>query len=156
MARSGVEMRITSALRTASVTPACGVPLPMRRRAWRALRIERVITGPTRHPFSCKRLPSAHPTRPAPTMAMVGFAMVPADVERALSFRRTRLMDSIPTQLEGLELTWGLPVSVWLFACWMKLVTSSTNFSGNSRKGKCPALSRMVMRTRGLFFANKS
>jgi hypothetical protein len=29
-------------------------------------------------------------------MAIVGFAMVAADVERGLSFRRMRFMDSIP------------------------------------------------------------
>jgi len=158
MARSGVEMRITSASRTGSESSPCGVPLPMRRRASRALRCEREITGPMRHPFSRKRRPSALPTRPAPMIAIVGFATdaTPRDAERAALLRRTPIMDSIPAQLEGLELTWGLPVSEWIAGSWIKLVTSSTNFSGYSRKRKWPALSKLMMRTRGLFFASAS
>jgi hypothetical protein len=44
----------------------------MRRRAAVAVPIERVTTDPMRQPFSCKRLPNAHPTRPAPIIATIG------------------------------------------------------------------------------------
>lgn len=79
IARSGVAIRIRSAASTASDKPACGLPLPIRRRAARAVRIERVITGPMRQPFSRKRLPSAHPTRPAPTIATTGLTTAACD-----------------------------------------------------------------------------
>src|SRR5579863_2569775 len=71
IALSGVVMKTTRECRTWHVSSPRGWPAPIARTAMRAEETDRAVTLPMRHPSSCRRRPSARPTRPAPTMDTV-------------------------------------------------------------------------------------